>query len=347
MLLKEIIFYPILFCLHMIFSVTIWSSSILVILYLQNDTLLYIYIISFIYFFRQSYIMQYHVFPNIIVFFVYVSWFFSIPIIVYMGYYNIYLMIITLLCCKYVPENFMNIKDFLELSQHYFNVKYYLKQNEYNNQSLFLMHPHGVFCTSFIIMKMKLKLNHIKFCQSSQVQYLSFLYMFSRLLSNYSFVDKKTMLNNIRDGYSQCILPGGFEEAAQTEYGIEKIYIKNKKGFIKLALQHGQSLIPIYAFNETKLFYNFSNQIPALIRNFLVYYKIPVVIPFGSIFCPILPVNNNFEIIIGEEITLPTIQNPTNEDIDKYHTLYVEKLVELYNEGRVIFNLKCNDLIIE
>ena len=35
MLLKEIIFYPILFCLHMIFSVTVWSSSILVILYFK------------------------------------------------------------------------------------------------------------------------------------------------------------------------------------------------------------------------------------------------------------------------------------------------------------------------
>lgn len=38
--------------------------------------------------------------------------------------------------------------------------------------------------------------------------------------------------------------------------------------------------------------------------------------------------------MIGKAIELPKIENPTKEDIDKYHAIYLEKLIELHEKNK-------------
>ena len=53
-----------------------------------------------------------------------------------------------------------------------------------------------------------------------------------------------------------ALLPGGFEEATITSSGADRVYIKNRRGFVKYALQHGYCLTPTYSFGENKCFSN-------------------------------------------------------------------------------------------
>jgi hypothetical protein len=46
----------------------------------------------------------------------------------------------------------------------------------------------------------------------------------------------------------------GEAEQLRTEYGKEKIHLKSRKGFVRLAMEEGAHLVPIYVFGETSLY---------------------------------------------------------------------------------------------
>ena len=52
------------------------------------------------------------------------------------------------------------------------------------------------------------------------------------------------------------ILVGGEAEQLISEVGDHTIYIKERKGFVKLAITHGVKIIPSYCFGETDLYVN-------------------------------------------------------------------------------------------
>jgi hypothetical protein len=53
---------------------------------------------------------------------------------------------------------------------------------------------------------------------------------------------------------SQYLPSTGEAEQIRTEWGKEKIYLKSRKGFVKLAMEEGAHLVPIYVFGETSLY---------------------------------------------------------------------------------------------
>lgn len=55
-------------------------------------------------------------------------------------------------------------------------------------------------------------------------------------------------------GNISCLVVGGAEEAFYVNPGVHKIILKRRKGFVKVALQNGCPLIPIYSFGENELY---------------------------------------------------------------------------------------------
>ena len=53
------------------------------------------------------------------------------------------------------------------------------------------------------------------------------------------------------------VYPGGEKEQLETIYKKNIVVLKERKGFVKLAMQQGASLVPVYAFGETGLYYHF------------------------------------------------------------------------------------------
>ncbi|KAF5835444.1 diacylglycerol acyltransferase [Dunaliella salina] len=55
-------------------------------------------------------------------------------------------------------------------------------------------------------------------------------------------------------GTSVLLIPGGASEALKSQPGHYDLIIKKRKGFVRMALQTGASLVPVMAFGETSLF---------------------------------------------------------------------------------------------
>ena len=50
------------------------------------------------------------------------------------------------------------------------------------------------------------------------------------------------------------LYPGGEKEQIITVKGRHRLYLLKRKGFCKIALESGASLVPIYVFGETELY---------------------------------------------------------------------------------------------
>ena len=61
---------------------------------------------------------------------------------------------------------------------------------------------------------------------------------------------------------------GGAEEALEAKKDDFSLIIKNRKGFVKIAIQNGADLVPIYAFGENELFDQLDNSEGTKMRKF-------------------------------------------------------------------------------
>ena len=134
------------------------------------------------------------------------------------------------------------------------------------------------------------------------------------------------------------LLPGGFEESTITSYDYDKVYIKERKGFIKNALKYGYIVHPCYTFNENKLFYTLN-----WFEDFRVWlnkFKIPIPLFLSK---NILWPRQDLDIliVIGKGIKLPKLDEISSETLDTYHNLYMKELCELFDrhKGIGILNL--------
>jgi len=133
------------------------------------------------------------------------------------------------------------------------------------------------------------------------------------------------------------IIPGGSEEVAIHENGKENLYLKNRAGFLKYALQHGYTVVIAFTFGESDLYQSVS-----LIRplNLWLVKRFGFVLPifWGSWFYPLLPRRDvPLHTVMGKALQLPRIDEPTAEDVAKWHATYMAELEALFERHKAQF----------
>ena len=158
--------------------------------------------------------------------------------------------------------------------------------------------------------------------------------------------DKKNFVHLMKNDIAFGVTIGGFYEVGLFKRGIDSIYIKNKKGFIKYSLQYGYTIYPVYTFGECETYFNLriqnqdkkSNNDVHWLITFLSKWHIPALLfihgPYW--FMPFLPYWKGVGIhsIVGDAIKCPKIAKPTQADIDKYHKIYFDAVVGLYERNK-------------
>merc|ERR1712087_216708 len=105
------------------------------------------------------------------------------------------------------------------------------------------------------------------------------------------------------------------------------VFLKQRKGFIKLALRSGADVIPIYLFgNTTVLAALTAGPLATLSRK----TGISMTFFWGRFFLP-MPKAVHLTYVRGRPLGLPHILSPTDEDVDMWHEKYCESLVQLFD----------------
>lgn len=132
----------------------------------------------------------------------------------------------------------------------------------------------------------------------------------------------------------QALLPGGFEEATLTSGGeAERVYIRQRAGFLKYCLQHGVSVAPVFAFGEKRSYAN--AQGCWRLRLALSRRGVPTVLPFGRLLCPILPRSAPIHVVVGAPMHVERIAHPSTADVAAVHEQYVRELTALFDRHKV------------
>jgi len=133
---------------------------------------------------------------------------------------------------------------------------------------------------------------------------------------------------------------GGAKESLDAHPGKYMLTLKDRKGFVKLALKHGASLVPVFSFGENDVFSQVSNARGTPLRAFQekLQQKLGFAIPLikgRGIFqytFGLMPHRRAIRTVVGAPIECPLVpaEEITQEMIDAYHKRYLEELESLF-----------------
>jgi 2-acylglycerol O-acyltransferase 2 len=154
-------------------------------------------------------------------------------------------------------------------------------------------------------------------------------------------VDKANVEKLISEGKSPTLCPGGIQEVTYLKSSKECIlYLKSRKGMIKLAMKYGVPIVPVLSFGQRnawkcwvpqqKWIHSFGRQVGFLPMIFFGLFGLPLAQPKP---CPI-------DVIVGLPISMPKLETPSEEEIDARHKLFLEAIERMYTSYQDEFGME-------
>ncbi|KAM3868998.1 diacylglycerol O-acyltransferase 2-like [Diretmus argenteus] len=163
-------------------------------------------------------------------------------------------------------------------------------------------------------------------------------YLMSAALCPVSKPSLAHLLSKTGKGNALAIVIGGAAESLASSPGVHAVVMKQRKGFVRLALEFGADLVPVYSFGENELFRQVIFSEGSLGRRVQeLFKKIMGFAPclFVGERLALLPYKTPITTIVGCPISVPKRVLPTQEEVDYYHGLYMEALDKLFHEHKV------------
>ncbi|XP_065194158.1 diacylglycerol O-acyltransferase 2-like [Sycon ciliatum] len=136
-------------------------------------------------------------------------------------------------------------------------------------------------------------------------------------------------------GHSIALVPGGTRDMLVAKPGEAKTAIRKRKGFVRLALETGSPLVPVYGFGENELY---DPPKSSFLRRFQTYCteKFGMCYPFfqGDELARMLPRRKPLHTVVGASLKLPEMEEPSEADVEHWHGVYLEKLTELFDQHK-------------
>jgi hypothetical protein len=155
--------------------------------------------------------------------------------------------------------------------------------------------------------------------------------------------DKKSIMNVWKTGADPALIPGGFAEsvfanASDTEH--EYSYIKDRKGFVRIAIEAGADMVPLYTFRSSRMYYN-----PGYLRGwrarFSQQYYIGLV-PFVGWLGTSMPLTDKTTTFV-----MPPFESSkySLEQLDAAHAAYLEHLKYHFDENKARYGMRDVELV--
>lgn len=150
---------------------------------------------------------------------------------------------------------------------------------------------------------------------------------------------------------------GGAQEALNARPGNYRFVVKNRKGFVKIALETGASLVPVISFGETEILDQPSNAPGTKMRAYQSFVKkwtgIAPIFVYGQGFTEgspgMLPYRRPITTVVGKPIDVEKVEQPNRDDIDRLHERFTAEIRELFdsNKSKYLKNWSEIELVLE
>ncbi|KAK7346252.1 hypothetical protein VNO80_20767 [Phaseolus coccineus] len=219
----------------------------------------------------------------------------------------------------------------------YFPIKLHVEEPKAflpNHAYVFGYEPHSAFPIGMVALADStgiMPLAKTKFLASSAVFYIPFLRHIWTWLG-FKAVTKKNFISSLESGYSVVVVPGGVHETVFLEPGSEIVFLKERRGFVRIAMEMGVPLVPVFCFGQTNS-YKWWKVPGKLIQKLARFMKIVPLFYWGIYGSPI-PFKNPLYIAVGRPIELEKTSEPTMEQVVKVQSQFIEALKDLFERHK-------------
>ncbi|KAM4768256.1 diacylglycerol O-acyltransferase 2-like [Cyanocitta cristata] len=160
------------------------------------------------------------------------------------------------------------------------------------------------------------------------------------------------LLSQKGTGNAVAIVIGGAAESLSCRPGVTTLILKNRKGFVRMALRHGAFLVPSFSFGENDLFrqvvFEEGSWMRSIQRRFQKMMGFAPCLFYGRGLTSgqshgFLPFSRPITTVVGEPVAVPKVENPSRELVDRYHELYIHALLKLFKENKTKYGLSESD----
>ncbi|CAK0852578.1 unnamed protein product [Prorocentrum cordatum] len=209
-------------------------------------------------------------------------------------------------------------------------------------QCILAVHPHGVLSLDHLLTVagydagLEAALPQARRCAlSASVLFRLPLLREHLLLTGCVDASRKSADRCLEKGLSLSVVPGGEREQLLATRGpVERLVLRRRQGFVKLALRHGVPIVPAYCFGEAQL-YDQSRWCMGLRSWVQRTFGVALVMPYGHRGLPGVPHRTPVCTVVGAPLDMPRIEGtPTQAQVDEHHARYVAEVERIFAQHK-------------
>jgi len=208
-------------------------------------------------------------------------------------------------------------------------------------QYILAVHPHGVLSLDHLLTVAGFDAGFERIAPQARRSALSAGVLFKipfvrevALATGCVDAGRRTASQCLNAGLCLSVVPGGEREQLLAQRGnLERLVLRRRQGFVRLALQHGVPLVPLYCFGEAQL-YRQSQCLMGLRSWVQRKLGVALVMPFGPFGLPGVPFPAPLRAVVGAPLEMPHLATPTQEQVDDHHARYMASLEQLFEKHK-------------
>ncbi len=137
-----------------------------------------------------------------------------------------------------------------------------------------------------------------------------------------------------REGSHCMVIPGGIAEMfLTTNQDADEIYLKKRHNTIKIAIQEGADIVPVFFFGNTRIFHRIGSGIDAFMSKLSRKLRTSILFFYGRHFLPV-PIRHPIRMVSGEIVRVKQADNPSTEQIQQTLDRVINATKSLHDEKK-------------